>query len=224
MHCVGMCGPLALSVPINKHNTRTAIWGTLSYNLGRLTTYTYLGFLIGLLGFSASRIYAIQFFSILTGLTFIGTVFWGSLETWGPLRNITGRIGMLLSRWFPMVKKLPRNIQPYIFGVFNGFLPCGMVYLALLYTAASPNLGQSLLSMFSFGLGTFPVLFFIPLIGIKRSAILRKPVLQKSLLFMTGFLLILRGMNLGIPFLSPKLNLSPTNNQPQVVCCDGQYR
>ena len=50
LHCVGMCGPLALAAPIDQSNQQKAIWGALKYNLGRISSYTYLGFLVGLIG------------------------------------------------------------------------------------------------------------------------------------------------------------------------------
>ena len=73
LHCVGMCGPLAFAAPINRTNTRSAVWGTLIYNFGRITTYSYLGFLLGMFSIGQTWINAIQLISLLTGFVFIAT-------------------------------------------------------------------------------------------------------------------------------------------------------
>jgi sulfite exporter TauE/SafE len=64
LHCVGMCGPLALAAPIDRSQKNRAFWGSLTYNFGRITSYTYLGFLLGLLGIGSTWIYAIQVLSL----------------------------------------------------------------------------------------------------------------------------------------------------------------
>jgi sulfite exporter TauE/SafE len=223
LHCVGMCGPLAFAAPIDRSRKSTAIWGSLSYNFGRVSSYTYLGFLLGLLGIGSTWIYTVQILSILSGLFFIATVLFGSMESWFGFRQLMAKIGQFNTRLFPVIKKMPHALRPFLFGVLNGFLPCGMVYLALIYALTSPNMMESVLSMFFFGLGTIPVMFFIPLIGQQRFDKLLAPKAQKVLLFIVGLILILRGLNLGLPYLSPSIQ-APTapNAQPSIECCDVQ--
>jgi hypothetical protein len=223
LHCVGMCGPLALAAPIDRSRKSTALWGSLTYNFGRISTYTYLGFLIGLFGMSKAWLNAIQVLSVLSGLFFIATVIFGSIESWGPLRFITAQISRLNSRLFPEVKKMPRALRPFLFGLLNGLLPCGMVYLALIYALSSPNMTESALRMFFFGLGTLPVMLFIPLIGQDRFFHLFPKNTQKILLLLIGGLLVLRGLGLGIPYLSPTIQAPATPNaQPSIECCEVQ--
>lgn len=223
LHCVGMCGPLALAAPIDRSRKSTAIWSSITYNLGRITTYTYLGLLIGLFGLSKVWLNAIQVLSVLAGLFFIATVVYGSLETWGPLRLITHEIGRLNTRLFPEIKKMPSAMRPFLFGLLNGLLPCGMVYLALIYTLSSSHINESALRMLFFGLGTLPVMLFIPLIGQDRFFQLFPKNTQKILMLLIGLLLVLRGLGLGIPYLSPTIQLATTPNAlPSMKCCEVQ--
>lgn len=220
LHCVGMCGPLALAAPIDRRTRGRALWGSLSYNLGRISTYTYLGFLFSLIGLSAIIFNGVQVISVFSGFLFIGSALFGSIENWGLLRPITALIGQLNSSLFPRVKKVPGSFRPYLFGLLNGLLPCGMVYLALIYSFSSANLFESILSMFFFGLGTLPVLFFIPIIGQEKFYAFFPRNTQKVLLALIGFLLILRGLGLGIPYLSPRIEQpSEPHTQPSIECC-----
>jgi sulfite exporter TauE/SafE len=95
-----------------------------------------------------------------------------------------------------------------------------MVYLALMYALSSASIAEGALSMFFFGLGTLPVMFFIPLMGQQRFYKLFPRQTQKILLCIIGLLLILRGMNLGIPYLSPSMATPHNNSQPTVECCE----
>lgn len=223
LHCVGMCGPLAFAAPINRTNKKAAIWGSLTYNFGRLTTYSYLGFLLGIIGIGQIWIYAIQLISILTGFIFIASATFGSLETWQISRPITRYIGSLSTKLFPIVKKVNLKFRPFLFGLINGTLPCGMVYLALLHGLSSKSLPDTILSMLFFGLGTLPVMFFIPLIGQERFYRLLPKQTQKVMLLLIGFLLVLRGLGLGIPYFSPKVEKPEApNSRPSIECCEVQ--
>ncbi len=223
LHCIGMCGPLALAAPIDRRSKRSAIWGSLSYNLGRITSYTYLGFLLGIIGIGSVFINGIQIVSVFSGLLFICSALFGSLETWGPFKPLTALVGRLNSTLFPRVKKTPPLLRPYLFGLLNGLLPCGMVYLALIYSISSSTIIESVLSMLIYGLGTLPVLLFIPLIGQERFYRLFPKGTQKIFLALIGLLLVLRGLGLGIPYLSPAIEQAPSPNaQPHIECCEVQ--
>jgi uncharacterized protein len=223
LHCVGMCGPLALAAPIDRRSRSSALWGSLSYNLGRISTYTYLGFLLSLFGLHSILLHGIQIVSVISGILFISSALFGSIETWLLIRPIAAFIGQLNSNLFPRIKKVPTLFRPYLFGVLNGLLPCGMVYLALIYSFSSSNLIESVLSMFLFGLGTLPVMFFIPLIGQEKFYRLFPRKTQTIILITIGLLLIIRGLGLGIPFLSPAIQEPPTPHaQPSIECCEVQ--
>lgn len=223
LHCVGMCGPLAFAAPIQKRSVSTAVLGSLSYNFGRITSYSYLGFLIGLLGISKWFINTAQWLSILTGLIMMASIFIGAIETWPMIRSISARVGSTLSKLFPKIRKAPGYSQPYLFGLINGILPCGMVYIALIYSMGTPDSFSAFLGMFFFGTGTLPIMFFMPLVGQQKLLAHLPRYTHKVLLFIIASLLIIRGLGLGIPYLSPAIK-APTeaHQQPSVECCDVQ--
>ncbi|HMZ24148.1 MAG TPA: sulfite exporter TauE/SafE family protein, partial [Saprospiraceae bacterium] len=106
------------------------------------------------------------------------------------------------------------------FGMVNGLLPCGLIYLAVAAAITTGNIGGSALVMASFGLGTMP-LFSLFLFGFNRINLsFRQKVnsFMPFLVLLTAILLILRGMNLGIPYVSPYLNVEGTT--PKVIHCD----
>ena len=105
-------------------------------------------------------------------------------------------------------------------GILNGLLPCGMVYLAIGSAMATGSIQNGTLLMFSFGLGTIPLMTLLMIFGksIKFSWRLQ---LKKALPIMVvcmSVLLILRGLNLGIPYVSPRLNVEGTT--PKMIHCD----
>lgn len=221
LHCVGMCGPLAFAAPINRKNKKAAIWGSITYNFGRITTYSYLGFLIGLIGIGNAWIHAIQILSVLTGVILLATLDFGSPETWPFWRSFIQKIGKISGFLFPFIKQADPKFRPFLFGTVNGLLPCGMVYTALFHALASSSTAETVLSMVFFGLGTLPFMFFIPLIGQERFYQLFPRKAYKAMLLAIGILLILRGMGLGIPYLSPRVQLPASpHSQPTIECCD----
>ena len=223
LHCVTMCGPLALAAPINKSKTSKAIIGSLSYHIGRISSYTYLGFVISLLGLQTSLLFTFQWISMLTGFVMLATVFIGSIETWPIFSFVTARIGSITSNFFPKIKQAPAYSQAFLFGLLNGFLPCGMVYIGLLYSLSAPSNIDGILGMLFFGIGTLPVMFFVPLIGQKKLLTRLPRYAHKVLLCIIASLLIIRGLGLGIPYLSPVIK-APTkaHQQPSIQCCEVQ--
>jgi len=131
------------------------------------------------------------------------------------------KLALYSTKLFPIIKNANPSFRPFLFGLINGLLPCGMVYLALLHGLSGSSLIETVLSMLFFGLGTLPVMFFIPLIGQERFYRLFPRQTQKILLVSIGFLLILRGLGLGIPYVSPKVEKPAVpNSQPSIECCE----
>mgnify|MGYP002400068970 CR=1 FL=1 len=220
IHCIGMCGPLALAAPIDKSNQQKAVWGAIKYNIGRITSYTYLGFLVGLIGLQNWMLGAIQWISIVTGSVMILSIFLGSMETWFGFRKLSGYVGKAIASRFSSVKKTPAALQPFLFGMLNGFLPCGMVYTAVLFSLGAANLLETTFVMLFFGLGTLPIMLFIPLMGQQKLLAYFPRYTQKVLLLIIGLLLILRGLSLGIPYLSPQMDIEQQHVKPSVIHCD----
>ena len=93
-------------------------------------------------------------------------------------------------------------------GILNGFLPCGMVYMALTASLASGGIWQSATFMALFGLGTLPFMFAIVLLGNLMTTAFRIKILKfvPVMMIVLGGLFILRGLELGIPYISPPHN------------------
>ena len=89
--------------------------------------------------------------------------------------------------------------------MINGLLPCGMVYVALAASLNFHEVQNSVLFMTAFGAGTFPMMMLLTIVGHRLSFSLRSTIRKAVPYLMTtmAVLLILRGMNLGIPFISP---------------------
>jgi len=204
LHCVGMCGPISLALSSGKRQ----FWlGRLLYNLGRTTTYVLLGLVVGIFGQSLSLAGLQQSLSIILGISWLLILL--LLPNWENrllklpflkkfLIKIKGGLsGLIQKRSIPLM---------YNAGIMNGFLPCGLVYVALSGAMASNSLEESLAFMALFGLGTIPAMLALSFFSNVRRGLTQyiKPVLYTvSIVF--ACLLILRGMNLDIPFLSPAL-------------------
>lgn len=208
LHCIGMCGPLALSLPVVHISTSSRISGGLIYNSGRILSYTTMGLIFGLLG---NFIIATKWQSELS--IALGTII--LLYLLVPKKYFHFTTTTVLSKPFILLRQqLGKLFQSqklsslFFIGVLNGFLPCGLVYLALtssIITASPVNAGMFMLF---FGLGTFPLMFATVLMGNYLNQSIRKKIHKAvpALLFFMAALLILRGMNLGIPFISPEFD------------------
>jgi hypothetical protein len=221
LHCVGMCGPLALALPRGSVAHRRLIAGRVLYNLGRVTTYTLLGVLFGLLG-SAARIAGIQqALSIATGTIILLWLLTPKRITQraATLSGATGGIAVLKSWFTPLFRQRSLSAQ-YLTGVLNGLLPCGFVYIGLAGALAQSGLLQSAAFMALFGAGTFPALLAVSLVpGLlspnARFSIRRLLPVGTAII---AVLLIVRGLSLGIPYLSPKLTAAPSAREAAPAC------
>jgi uncharacterized protein len=186
-------------------------------NSGRVATYALLGGMFGAFG-SGLRLAGLQqSVSIVAGAVLLLSVLIpGMLERWSP----TGRISILIGRLRgALARNLKRTAPEALFftGALNGLLPCGLVYAAAIGAAALGTVQQGTLFMVLFGLGTLPALIVLrmtgSMIGSHARALLRKasPVLVSTL----AVLMILRGLELGIPLLSP----TPITEPAQVTAC-----
>jgi sulfite exporter TauE/SafE len=205
LHCAGMCGPLALALPM-AGNTRSAfVTGRLLYNVGRILTYCLLGVLFGLVGQSLALAGFQKWVSLAAG-TFIllGLVATSKIGLGLPITKsvvwLKASVGRLLQqRTFGSL---------FLLGMLNGLLPCGLVYVACAAAAATGSLQTGVLSMAAFGLGTLPVMLGLGLAGRKLQGVfqIRWQNLVPISLAVVGVLLVLRGMELGIPYISPVLS------------------
>ena len=208
IHCVGMCGPLALTIPMSNRNGYRSITGILLYNFGRITTYGILGLVFSLAGSSLFIGSSQQRLSLVLG---IGIIIWALINYFS-----NANLGSAISlKWFAAVKKPFREIlhrkdlpAAGVLGILNGLLPCGLVYLALAQAIAVADPFKGVGIMMVFGLGTVPAMLAFPIFHAALPFTWRK-FLVKALPFLAilvGLQLIVRGLDLGWAMLSPKLH------------------
>jgi len=205
-HCAGMCGPIAIALPLHGNSVGGKIFGGSLYNLGRTLTYGVMGALFGLLGQGIAMIGFQQKISVIMGSLMIISILFPAL-----FRN---QYSMSKS-WFSVVGKLKTTIgkmfsirsYPSLFfiGMLNGLLPCGLVYMAIAGAIGTGSVGLGTLYMILFGLGTIPMLLGISLAGNLLSLTVRNRInkLIPVMVVVVGIFFILRGLSLGIPYLSP---------------------
>ncbi len=219
VHCVGMCGPIMLALPGTPHRKLTFWIGRLLYNFGRIVTYCFLGFLAGLVGKSIHVSGYQQTLSISIGVAILFSVF---LPTRLGLRLFpflpVEKVKIKLKYWWGILLKQHSVNSMFLIGLLNGFLPCGFVYLGLAGALSTGTVMGSIGYMSLFGLGTVPILlatsWLSKLITVRiRHAILR---LLPAGVVILALLFILRGLSLGIPYISPKIVV--TEHETSVNC------
>ncbi len=205
-HCVGMCGPVALMLPVDRNNGKKKALQLASYHLGRIVTYTLIGLLFGTLGLGFRLFGVQQQLSVITGVVMIAIVLLpglkipsGVLPAWY-FRGITmakNRLGAAMKR------KSPGTF--FAAGFLNGLLPCGMVYMAVLAAMTADEVWKSGLFMAFFGTGTIPLMTVFVYLGnvLKQKARQKLQKLVPVFVIGMGCLFILRGLGLNIPYISP---------------------
>ncbi|HEX2867167.1 MAG TPA: sulfite exporter TauE/SafE family protein [Ignavibacteriales bacterium] len=215
LHCAGMCGALVLALP--QQDKFSFISGRALYNAGRIVSYVFLGLLFGAFGSTASLFGLQQHMSVLLGVIIILLVIVPRRY-----RNKVNSLALFadykkkLQSYMGKILKKNSSMSLLFLGMLNGLLPCGMVYMALAGAVTSFGLKSAMAYMALFGLGTLPMMFTVSLMG--RYAVgygLRRNLgrVVPLLAFMLGAVFILRGMNLGIPYLSPKLPMKMNHMQ-----------
>lgn len=203
IHCIGMCGPLALAIPVSENKWWLVVGDKILYNCGRIITYSFLGLLIGIVG-KQLWIYGLQQgISLLSG----GLIILAGVTRLFKIRHSENKVLALLMRPVNrlLMYALNHHSGHFIIGIINGLLPCGFVYLAL---AGAVNMQTPIAAagyMFWFGAGTFPLMLLATVSsGFAGPAVRRK--INKAIPYVMvclGFWFILRGLNLNIPYLSP---------------------
>lgn len=207
LHCIGMCGPIALGLSGSFDNKTERFKNIILYNAGRSVSYATMGLVLGLIGNRFALAGYQQLLSISAGviimLIFIINYFFKNkinlLKAWNI--KIQKLLGELLSR--------PKTNWYHLeVGILNAWLPCGLVYLALATALASADAWHGALFMLSFGIGTTPLMASLMFAGNYFSIAMRSKITKMIPVFIlvSASLLILRGMNLGIPYVSPAVD------------------
>lgn len=205
-HCIGMCGPIAMMIPVDHHNPSKKVIQILLYHLGRLTAYAMLGLFFGLLGKGLFLAGFQQQLSIAMGILMIVFVLVPEkkLAQYNFSRPIYKLIGKVKSHLGAQFKRKSFDAL-FTIGLLNGFLPCGMVYAALFGAIAMQNEVLSVAYMVLFGIGTIPMMSAVVLISNFITVPIRNRIqkLIPIMVIVIGCLFIVRGMGLNIPYISP---------------------
>lgn len=208
-HCVGMCGPLALSLPLNNNSFWGKFSGSLLYNAGRIVTYSAFGLVFGAIGKSVALFGYQQWLSVLLGVVIIVFIILPKQITFIKKKNMVLRFFEKLRTSLGQLFFKKNYSSLFSIGLLNGLLPCGLVYMAAAGAVATGDITKSVLFMAFFGLGTLPMMwsvaFFGNYIGISIRQKIRKA--YPYMMMLMACLLILRGMGLGIPYVSPKVDV-----------------
>lgn len=220
-HCVGMCGPIALAVSSNDRNRY--LLNKLAYNAGRTFTYSVLGGIVGLLGFSLAMAGFQQWLSVLLGgLIMLMAFFYRKSEKWLGKMGMFGAINRLKTSLAVYLRR--RGLSAFfVTGLLNGLLPCGMVYVALAASLALQSPLQGAAYMMVFGVGTVPILLTLMVSQQIVSGNIRRKMqgLLPYFAVFVGILFIVRGLGLGIHYISPKLAMGAgTQGQTEMTVCD----
>lgn len=214
-HCVGMCGPIAFMLPVDRANSYKKVAQIVLYHVGRLLSYATIGLIFGLLGKSIYIFGMQQKLSIVIGVLMIVAISipyktFSKYNFSKPIYKIISKLKSSLGAQFK--KKSPDTF--FTIGFLNGFLPCGLVYMAIFGAIATGSIYQGSLYMILFGLGTIPLMTTAIYLGKFLNTSVKQRI-QKAipvLVVLIGVLFILRGLGLGIPYISPAPNAGLVTN------------
>lgn len=215
-HCIGMCGPIAMMLPVDHQNPVRKAFQISTYHLGRLSAYAIIGLIFGALGKGFFLAGMQQYLSIAIGILMIVFIVvperkLAQYNFSKPIYNIISKVKSALGKQF----KNKSYQSLFTIGLLNGFLPCGMVYVALFGAIAMQSVGYGMAYMILFGIGTLPLMSLVMYINSFITPNFRnkiQTVIPYVAVFI-GSLFILRGLGLGIPFISPSnMSLFITEN------------
>lgn len=208
LHCIGMCGPIVIALPNSGQSKFSVFVERLVYNLGRVISYMILGALFGILGNKILMAGLQQAASISLGAAIIlGLILPQKVKNYfanlGPIQLFTN----ILKKSFNRLTKNVTKSNMLLIGILNGFLPCGFVYIGAFGAVATGSMLTGILYMMFFGVGTIPVMLATAMAGNLISLNIRRKMTKAVpvFAFVLALIFVLRGLELGIPFVSPKL-------------------
>ncbi len=217
LHCIGMCGPLMMVLPYN-HGTgfKPRVLRTM-HHAGRLSVYALLGALFGAVGQFFSLFGFQRWLSVSSGIILLMVLLWPLLQKSEKKNRLTRLVSEKIKVTFSEALAKKGYSRVFILGVINGLLPCGLLYFALVTSLSTASVAEGAVFMLAFGLSTVPALWFSSFFfhWFKRRYSFAYTHFSKSVIVITAVLLILRGSNLGIPYISPKLDA----RSEEVSCC-----
>jgi sulfite exporter TauE/SafE len=217
MHCIGMCGPIAMMLPLDRRNPARKAAQLLLYHSGRTTAYASLGLVFGLMGKGFYMAGLQQNLSIIAGVAMIIVAVvpekhFARYNFSKPVYRAISKVKTSLGAQF----RKQGNKALFITGVLNGYLPCGLVYAALFGAIAMQGIGGGIVYMMLYGLGTIPmmsaVVYASGFIGNNMRSLMAKAVPYAAALI--GILFVVRGLGLDLPHLSPGAMSLHVTSQP----------
>ena len=216
-HCIGMCGPIALMLPVDRTNQAKKVTQIISYHLGRLTAYGSIGLIFGILGKGFYLAGVQQNLSLFIGVAMILALLIpekivAQYNFSKPVFKLISKVKSALGSQFK--KKSYKSL--FTIGLLNGFLPCGMVYVALFGAIAMQSATYGIYYMLLFGLGTVPMMSSMVYLNSFLTISFRNRI-QKIIPYVAviiGVLFILRGLGIGIPYISPSNSSLFIQNKP----------
>lgn len=205
-HCIGMCGPIAFMLPVDHKKPAKKLFQVFLYHLGRLMAYGTIGLVFGFLGkglyvFGLQQKLSILIGAIMILLVLIPNKTLNKYNFSKPIYAVLAKVKNQLGK--ELKKKSPDTFLTI--GFLNGFLPCGLVYMAVFGSIATANPWSGALFMVLFGMGTIPLMTTAVYFGSMLKGAAKRSVQRFIPVFviLIGLLFILRGMGLGIPYISP---------------------
>jgi hypothetical protein len=226
LHCIGMCGPIALAIPLNRNSKLEAFIGVIEYNFGRILIYSTLGFIVGFIGLGIQLIGFLQALSIISGCIIIIYAWRKQLNRIFPFFESSNNfIYKFTSKKMGDLFKSKSPFRLFVLGVLNGLLPCGMVYSALMTSIIANSPLNAGLTLFFFGLGTLPTMVVFSFYAHRISPIFKSKINRflPYIVTVIGLMILLRGLNLNIPYLSPKVNFNKQTNEVNIEDCHKPY-
>lgn len=202
MHCIGMCGPIAMALPFHDRNKWHILQNSLLYNSGRISTYAMIGLLPGLLGQGLALAGFQKNISIILGVMFLIAAFF-SLGANRYLQRLTyyRRFYAFVQHKLGQLLKAQTRKTFFSIGLLNGLLPCGLVYMALAGALTQSTMMAGAGYMALFGLGTLPLMLMITVSKGFISLPMRNFIRKATPVFMVLFALVLlfRGLLVDLP-------------------------
>lgn len=194
VHCVGMCGGIVSALTLGITPQQSTPWRYLiAYNVGRITSYTLAGLIVGGLGAQLSTLHELQLgLKVLAGLLMIAMGLYIA-GWWFGLTRVEQIGGLIWRRIQPLGNRLipvKSTYQAGLLGLLWGWLPCGLVYSVLIWTLSVENAVEGAVLLLSFGLGTLPNLLAMGVFAIG----LKKWMQQNIVKVVAGLLIMLFGV------------------------------
>ena len=206
LHCIGMCGPIALALPTGQFKSVKFFTGRILYNFGRVITYSVFGLIFGIIGKNLAIIGLQRWVSVISGVLIIIIVLLpGKTKTDFITKLPFGKVTQKIKNAFGKLFRNGSLPSMLLIGIVNGLLPCGFVYVGVAGAIAAGDVLSGVLYMALFGIGTIPVMFITSVAGNFISLGVRQKLTKiiPALAIVLAVIFILRGLSLGIPFISP---------------------